>query len=578
MFDPGAGDGGDGGLGVKGDAEPRFFQHREIVGAVADGQRLLRRQTEFIAQRKQHGALAGAPEDRLMQRPGQAAPFDRERVAVVPIEAGEVSDMSGEQGEAARRQRGRGTMRPHGADQVGGAGLQRDPVDHPRRGRDIESSQESDTFAKRGIERDLAAHRALRDGRHRRSHAGGLRELVDAFLVDDRRIHVGDEEAFAAMRSGLHDHVDGDARERLAEAFRPPRVAGTGRRCERDVGGDGPFEPSRDAGFGQYGSGQRQDVGRQRFSLGDQSCDVRHDDRPEAILIAGPTASGKSALALDLARRLGGVLINADSMQVYHDLRIITARPSATDERCAPHVLFGTVDGDTTYSVSRWLADAARELQSARDRDLLPIVVGGTGLYFKALTQGLSAIPPVPDAVRTELRNWATGRPVGDLHAALAVLDPIMAGRLRPTDPQRLIRALEVHRATGRSLAEFQERREPPILDIARCRAVYLTLERSTLREHIDRRFDRMIADGALDEVERLVGRGLDPDLPVMRTLGVPPLMGFLRGFLTRSEALAAAKTQTRAYAKRQDTFARHQLPLFRPVPPEAAEAELLRH
>ncbi len=295
---------------------------------------------------------------------------------------------------------------------------------------------------------------------------------------------------------------------------------------------------------------------------------------PRAILIAGPTGSGKSALALRLAERLGGIVLNADSMQVYRDLAIITARPVEADVNRAPHALYGTVDGAASHSVTRWLADLASELTAADAR--VPIIVGGTGLYLKALTQGLSAIPDVPATVRAEVRAWAAGRPAGELHAELAARDPLAAARLRPSDPQRILRALEVHRATGKSLAAFQERREPPLLDAAHCRAVRLVPDRDEQRARLDRRFDAMMDAGALTEVRRLAARTLDIALPVMRALGVPPLLDHLGGRATLAEAVARAKADTRRYVRRQDTFARHQLQAFRPVPPEHAEAMLL--
>ncbi len=279
-----------------------------------------------------------------------------------------------------------------------------------------------------------------------------------------------------------------------------------------------------------------------------------------AILIAGPTASGKSALAVDLAERRGGTVINADSVQVYADLAVLSSRPGAVDLARAPHLLFGQVDGAETYSVARWLAEAADALGRVRAEGRVPILVGGTGLYFKALTQGLSAIPAVPASVRARIRAEAKGIPVADLHARLAACDPLTAARLRPSDPQRILRALEVWDATGRPLAGFQGEREPPVLPPGTWRGLVLMPDRAALNAAIEARFDRMVADGALDEVARLRARRLDPALPVMRALGVPPLLAHLEGAITLADAVAAGKAQTRRYAKRQVTFGRHQL------------------
>jgi tRNA dimethylallyltransferase len=292
-----------------------------------------------------------------------------------------------------------------------------------------------------------------------------------------------------------------------------------------------------------------------------------------AILVAGPTASGKSALALRLAQELGGLLINTDSMQVYRDLRILTARPSPAEEALAPHRLLGHVDGAVNHSVGLWLADAGNALDEARRARLLPIFVGGTGLYFKALTQGISAIPTVPDEVRAAVRQRALGVPVTDLHAELARRDPETASRLRPTDPQRTLRALEVLEATGRSLASFQAQRAPPLLAEADLLALFLAPERAWLRTRIDQRFDAMLDAGALEEVAALKARRLNPTVPVMRAHGVPHLCAHLDGALSLADAAARSKLDTTHYVKRQFTFARHQLGEFRWVAPEDALA-----
>jgi tRNA dimethylallyltransferase len=283
-----------------------------------------------------------------------------------------------------------------------------------------------------------------------------------------------------------------------------------------------------------------------------------------ALLIAGPTASGKSRLALRLAEQYNGAIINADSMQVYRDLRILTARPGAEDESRVPHLLFGHVDGALNYSVGRYVEDTAGALEAARALGRVPIFVGGTGLYFKALTQGLSEMPRVPEPVRAAWRARAQTMTVAALHTELAGRDPIMAARLRPSDPQRILRALEVHAATGQSLAFFQAAKAKPLLDEHECEAIFLAPDRGELRVAIDRRFDAMLAAGALDEVATLARRDLDPALPVMRALGVPQLLQYLRHESDLETAAGLATRATRAYAKRQFTFARNQLPIFR--------------
>lgn len=298
---------------------------------------------------------------------------------------------------------------------------------------------------------------------------------------------------------------------------------------------------------------------------------------PSAILIAGPTASGKSALALRLAQKLGGVVVNADSMQVYRDLRILTARPSEAEEARAPHRLFGHVDGAVNFSVGLWLEAARDTLEEARRAGARPIFVGGSGLYFKALTQGLSDIPSVPEETRAALRARAANLSSAELHGELARRDPFMAARLRPSDPQRILRALEVFEATGQSLAAFQDQRLPPLVDLARARALFLAPDRAALNATIDARFDSMLAAGAWREAEALRRRGLDVALPLMRAHGLRHLIACIEGELAKEEAVRRAKHDTRTYARRQFTFARHQLPGFIWAEPEEGEALALR-
>lgn len=293
----------------------------------------------------------------------------------------------------------------------------------------------------------------------------------------------------------------------------------------------------------------------------------------EAILIAGPTASGKSALAIALAERFGGVVINADSMQVYRDLRIITARPTDEEERRVPHLLFGHVDAAINYSAGQWIADARAAIVQVRSQGRLPLIAGGTGLYFKALLHGLSDIPKVPEEIRQRVRADAEGFATPDLHEQLMSRDPLTATRLKQNDRQRILRALEIHAATGRSLTSFQSQRGEPAIDPARCRCIFLAPDRQQLYARIDARFDAMISAGALEEVRALGERGLDPALPAMRAHGVPGLLAYGRGEISLEQAIEKGKLDTRHYAKRQFTWFRHQLPEFEWVAPEAARA-----
>ena len=295
----------------------------------------------------------------------------------------------------------------------------------------------------------------------------------------------------------------------------------------------------------------------------------------KAVLIAGPTASGKSALALELAQDIGGVVINADSMQVYRDLRVITARPTPENEALVPHRLYGHVDAGVNFSAGAWLADAAATLAEAQAQGRVPIFIGGTGLYFKALTAGLSTVPPIAAEVRENVRTRLEQNGVEALHAELAKRDARAAERLNVRDRTRIARALEVVEATGRSLLDWHTEGQPPLLPKGSFRALFLAPERHELYARIDTRFDAMLGAGALDEVARLAERHLDPLLPAMKAHGVPALIRHLGGEMSLEEAATIGRADTRHYAKRQFTWFRHQLPDFEWVKPAEARGWL---
>jgi tRNA dimethylallyltransferase len=303
--------------------------------------------------------------------------------------------------------------------------------------------------------------------------------------------------------------------------------------------------------------------------------------KPAAILIAGPTASGKSALALALAEKLGGTIVNADSMQVYRNLRIITARPSAEEEARVPHRLYGHVDAAENYSVGRWCRDIAAVLAEIAAAGRVPILVGGTGLYFKVLTSGLAAVPPIPADIRAAVRSRLASEGVAALHAELVRIDPPSGHRLMPNDRARIARALEVITATGRSLVDWHGDGMPALIDPKTAAKLFLTCERSELVARIAARFDVMLKAGALDEVRALAGRGLDPLLPAMKAHGVPWLIRHLKGEITLEAAAEGAKMDTRRYAKRQLSWFRNQLPDWPWAAPagalEALESQAVR-
>jgi tRNA dimethylallyltransferase len=293
------------------------------------------------------------------------------------------------------------------------------------------------------------------------------------------------------------------------------------------------------------------------------------------VLIAGPTASGKSALAIRLAEKLGGVVINADSMQVYRDLRIITARPSPEDEARVPHRLYGHVDAAVNYSTGQWLRDVGEMLGELASQDRTVILVGGTGLYFKALTAGLAAVPPIPADIREQVRGRLASEGVRPLYAELIERDPMTATRLMPNDRSRISRALEVVLATGRALSDWHREGLPPLIDAESTAKVFITCERKELVRRIEGRFGMMLAAGGLDEVRALAARKLDPALPAMKAHGVPWLTRHLNGEITLSEAAAGAVMDTRRYAKRQLTWFRNQMKDWPWVDAEGAELAL---
>ncbi|MEA2754470.1 MAG: tRNA dimethylallyltransferase [Aliidongia sp.] len=278
------------------------------------------------------------------------------------------------------------------------------------------------------------------------------------------------------------------------------------------------------------------------------------------IVIAGPTASGKSALALGLAERLGGTIINADSMQIYRDLEIVTARPAPADLARAPHRLYGILDGGKLCSAARWAGLARHEIEQAAAAGRLPILCGGTGLYLRTLLYGIAPVPEIPEAVRQAARQRHAELGGAAFRDELAGLDPAGAVRIAAGDSQRLLRAYEVVAATGRPLTEWQQAQPsaPSGLD-----PLIFTLlpPREALYAAIDARFAGMVAAGVLDEVRALIGRGLDPALPVMKAVGVPELAAYLAGNLTLDAAISQAQQASRRYAKRQFTWFRHQMP-----------------
>jgi tRNA dimethylallyltransferase len=279
--------------------------------------------------------------------------------------------------------------------------------------------------------------------------------------------------------------------------------------------------------------------------------------KPPLVVIAGPTASGKSALALALAQQIDGVIVNADSAQVYKDLRVLSAAPTADELRQADHRLYGVQDGALPCSAADWAGLARREIAAIHQQGRIPILAGGTGLYLRTLLDGIAPVPAIDADVRTRVRET----PVDDNRRKLATLDPAAAARLNPADTTRINRALEVILSTGRTLAEWQAQREGGIANSAEVRAMILLPPRKWLYARCDERFAHMIDQGAVSEVEALLARQLNPNLPVMRAIGVREISAYVLGETTLDQAVVAGRQATRRYAKRQYTWFAHQPP-----------------
>lgn len=284
------------------------------------------------------------------------------------------------------------------------------------------------------------------------------------------------------------------------------------------------------------------------------------DQQMDAILITGPTASGKSALALSLARQYDGVVINADSMQVYDVLRVLTARPSDDEMAGIPHHLYGHVDPKRSYSTGEWLRETSALLADLKDQGRMPVIVGGTGLYFKALTGGLSDMPEIPAEIREHWRSRLVTDGAAALHAVLVERDPDVAARLAVEDGQRVVRALEVLEATGQSITTFQDKAGPVVIDPLRARKIVVLPDRSVLHDRINKRFEMMLDQGAVEEVEALLSLELSPDMPAMKAIGVSQIAAMLQGSLSKAEVIALSSAATRQYAKRQMTWFRNQM------------------
>ena len=385
-----------------------------------------------------------------------------------------------------------------------------------------------------------------------RAHAEEIGQLLEHFVLDDRRLEIGDEKPFPAPARRLNHHVDGLVADR-----RPRRRLGS-HRVTRDGDVAGHRRQPIDFTANQGGATGERRLGSGSGDQSDDKGQSSSSQKPAVVIIAGPTASGKSSLALDLAEHYRGAVINADSQQIYRDLKILSARPDAVAAARAPHRLYGFLDAAERGSVARWRELALAEIAAAIESGRLPIMVGGTGLYLRALMHGLALVPDIPLAVREEASDLYQRLGGAGFRDELARLDPAAASRFPPGDRTRLTRAYEVVRATGVPIAEWQRR--DAIGVPYRFATLLLTPPREAIYAACDARFAAMIEAGGLDEARALMARGLDPGLPAMKAVGVPELMRHLRGEIALDDAIAAAQLATRRYAKRQTTWFRHQL------------------
>ena len=385
-----------------------------------------------------------------------------------------------------------------------------------------------------------------------RAHAEEIGQLLEHLVLDDCRLEVGDEQAFLASGRRLNHDVDwpvADDRSRrrlnLRRAALRHDVAGRRRQ---------PIDLAAERG----GAAAQRGLGAQSGDQGEDEGQVSRSHKPAVVIIAGPTASGKSALALDLAEHYGGTIINADSQQLYRDLKVLSARPDAAAKARAPHRLYGFLDAAERGSVARWRALAAIEIDAATGAGRLPIVVGGTGLYLRALMQALAPVPDIPPGIRAEAAELYQRLGGAAFREELGRLDRDAASRFPPGDRTRLTRAYEVVRATGVPIAEWQRRASSPAP--YRFATILFSPPRAALYAACDRRLAAMIEAGGLDEAKALMARGLDPGLPAMKAVGVPELISHLRDETSLPETIAMAQVSTRRYAKRQTTWFRHQL------------------
>ncbi len=562
--------GGNQRFGAKGDTEPSGIEHRQVVRAVADGDRRAGCDAEFGGEPQQYLSFGCAGDDRRQHSASQPVLGNLQSVGGDAVKAELAGNRIGKYRKPAGNERGQGTGPAHRRDEHRSPSGQADPGGGFAEQAALGPDQQRDAGGERAGEIDLAVHRPPCDFANPRTDPEDLTQFIEHFVFDDRRFEIGDEQPLAPPGDRLNQDVDrriadGRARHRHDR----PRLRGIHEQVagfvRREPVGLGPdrqrfTDPGRELGKTpiEPGGDQGDDEAHRLLSYADAHARGKpQDGMPPVVVIGGPTASGKSALALALAGQLRGTIINADALQCYRDLAILTARPDAAAQVRAPHRLYGFLDAAERGSAGGWRALAMVEIAAARSAESLPIVVGGTGLYLRALRRGLAPFPEIPEKIGEEAA--ALHRTLGGVafREQLAELDPEAARRLHAGDTQRLVRAYAVVRATGVSIGAWRD--EPHPASPYRFATILMMPARDRLYAACDLRFAAMIDRGALTEAATIAERGLDRGLPAMKAVGLPELLSHLRGESTLAEAVGAGQRATRRYAKRQMTWFRHQ-------------------
>ncbi len=567
-------------LGVEGNTGSGGTQHAQIVGTIAHRDEIFRRKLLFFGHALKGVDLCLFSQNGFNHPACQLAVLNFQPVCVVLVKPERRCNMARKQAETAGNQDAVAVGGFHRGEQNRAAGGKGDALLNDFTGNGVrQSGQQGNPFAQCRFELDFTVHGPCRNGGDLvlQPHLGS--QFIDAFLINHGRIHVGNQCLLAPCSPVLQGNVDGKRADDRADRRQDRGCIGL---CVRQKIGHvvfmEPFAPAiaehaaycahpfgveqclarraqkgYDGIFDHKRAGYLRSGWRNRKGLAYRRCNVK---RP--VLIAGPTASGKSALAMQLARA-GGAVINADSMQVYGVLEVVTARPGEAETEGVPHHLFGHVDPREAYSVARWLDDVKSVLDGLCQNTMRPVFAGGTGLYFKALLEGLSLIPPVDPEIRQSLREAAKSD-VSALYRELEMMDPESWRKIKPGDGQRIVRALEVVRSTGKPLSWWQIRDKGEGV-LAGQNAIRIVLEpdRARLREKIAERFKTMMERGAIEETRALLALDAAPELPAMRAIGVREIRAFIDGEISRDKAVELAITATAQYAKRQSTWFRNQ-------------------